>query len=80
MFQREFLGLLRACFPALKALRCCNSYHFSNDKLYILVHHFKCALKKSAFILSNEDVIGIPLLLVVMRNWMKHETFGENIK
>ncbi len=58
VFWRAIFCLLRAVFPALKALQFCNSNHPAMDKIYILVHCADCALKKSSSILDDECLFG----------------------
>ncbi len=54
VFWRAILCLLRAVFPALKALQFCDSNHPTMDKIYFLVHCADCALKKSSSMLDDE--------------------------
>ena len=58
VFWRAIFCLLRAVFPALKALRFCDSNHPAMDKIYFLVHCADCALKKSSSMLDDECLFG----------------------
>ncbi len=54
VFWRAIFCLLRAVFPALKALQFCASNHHTMYKIYFLVHRADCALKKSSSMLDDE--------------------------
>ncbi len=58
VFWRAIFCLLRAVFPALKALQFCDSNHPAMDKIYFLVHCADCALKKSSSMLDDECLFG----------------------
>ncbi len=58
VFWRAIFCLLKAIFPAPKALQFCDSNHPAMDKIYFLLHQADCALKKSSSMLDDECLFG----------------------
>ncbi len=58
VFWKAIYCLLRAVFPALKALRYCDSDIPAMDKIYFLVKRADEALQASQFVLDDQDLFG----------------------
>ncbi len=58
VFWKAIYCLLRAVFPALKALRYCDSNIPAMDKIYFLVKRADEALLNSQKLLDDEDLFG----------------------
>ncbi len=58
MFWKAIYCLLRAVFPALKALWYCDSDIPAMDKFYFLVKRADEALQASQFVLDDQDLFG----------------------
>ena len=57
-FWKGLYILLRAVFPALRALRYCDSNTPVMDKIYFLSHRTTTAIAQSKEFLDNEDLFG----------------------
>ncbi len=74
VFQRAYFCFLTVIFPALQGLRFCDSNHPAMDKIWHIVSHANCALKKSPLCLISKIFLvhlAMRLSLVAMRNWLK---------
>ena len=71
VFWKAIYCLLRAVFPALKALRYCNSNIPAMDKIYFLVKRADEALQLSQILLDDQDLFGS------MRGSSLHECIEE---
>lgn len=60
VFWKSIFCLLRSVFPALKALRYCDSNVPSMDKIYYLVKRADGALEKSSSMLNDEELFDSP--------------------
>lgn len=58
VFWKAIYCLLRAVFPALKALRYCDSNIPAMDKIYFLVKRADDALQNSKLLLDDQDLFG----------------------
>ncbi len=58
VFWKAIYSLLRAVFPALKALRYCDSNIPAMDKIYYLVKRADDALHDLHLILDDQDLFG----------------------
>ncbi len=58
MFWKAIYCLLRAFFPALKALRYCDSNIPSMDKIYVLVKQADKVLHDLQLLLDDQDLFG----------------------
>ena len=78
VFWKAIYCLLRAVFPALKALRYCDSNIPAMDKIYFLVKQADDALHDSQLILDDQDLFG-SMRGVVLTNCDEEldEVFGD---
>ncbi len=78
VFWKAIYFLLRAVFPALKALRYCDSNIPAMDKIYFLVKQADDALHDSQLILDDQDLFG-SMRGVVLSNCDEEldEVFGD---
>ncbi len=65
VFWKGIFCLLRAVFPALKALRYCDSNIPAIDKIFFLVTRVDRAIDNSASMIIDEDLFGSPNSLVL---------------
>ncbi len=58
VFWKSIFCLLRAVFPALKALRYCDSNVPAMDKIFFLVKRADVAIENSSSMLNDEELFG----------------------
>ncbi len=58
VFWKSIFCLLRAVFPALKALRYCDSNVPAMDKIFLLVKRADVAIENSLSMLNDEDLFS----------------------
>ncbi len=75
-FWRRMYVLLRAVFPALKALRYCDSSQPMMDKLYFLTHKTTQALKNSEQYFNDRELFGTTTIDIGLEN-ESQIVFGE---
>ena len=78
VFWKAIYCLLRAVFPALKALRYCDSNIPAMDKIYFLVKRADDALHDSQLLLDDQDLFGsMRAVMVSYRDEELDEVFGD---
>ncbi len=78
VFWKSIFCLLRAVFPALKALRYCDSNVPAMDKIFFLVKRADVAIENSSSMLNDEELFGcVDSSLVTGCGEELDEVFGE---
>ena len=58
VFWKALYALCKAVFPAIRALRYCDSNTPAMDKIYLLTHRTRLAIEKSAESLNDSSLFG----------------------
>ncbi len=77
VFWKAIYCLLCAVFPALKALRYCDSNINAIDKIYYLVQQADDALLDSFLLLDNQDLFGLRGVILLDCEEELDEDFGK---